>query len=212
MTQPDFLSSLPAEIADCYRVLAIKRNHHWKSQDETMQELFEEMPDTVVYMDGADGFKEMLPRFFELTWRAMQNGVFPDLWPLTPLGSHNWREWPAQEQDAVMACFALLWRVFLEQSNGYNLSEILSTAQQIELSWLPFLDAWLASALSSSTLAEALPLHAPDRIPDDARDWLCQPPVLARVEADFLAAPDDETAKEIGRLHDLLSFWAAKPT
>ena len=206
--KPDFLASLPAEITDCYRVFVILHSHHWQAQNWTMPELWEEMPDTVVYQDGDESFKKLLPPFFELTWRVLERGESCDLWPVGTLASHAWREWPAEEQDAVTACFALLWRCSLEQADGYSLSEILSTAKHIRLSWLPFLEAWFVSSLSSTLLAEALPLHNPDRIPDEARDWLHQPPVLARVEADFFAAPAAETATEIGRLHDLLSFFS----
>ena len=206
---PDFLLTLPAEVADCYRILAIKRNHHWKVDEWTLEALQSKLGTIEMCEGGEDQFKEMLPPFLELTWRAIKHGGFFAVRPLTVLHCYNWRVWPAEEQEAVTACLALLWRVALEQNNGYCLSELLTTAQHIELSWLPFLEAWFATPLSSVLVAEALPLRHPERISDEAREWLSQPPLMARVEADFFAAPDAEAAEEIGRLYDLLARWTA---
>lgn len=199
------LSSLPPEIANCYRVFLVRHSHHWNATEWTMDELWGHMVNTISYEDGDRDFKKMLPSFFELVWREVEREAFPDLWPLTPLRNHKWRQWPDDERNSS----GLLWRLALEQSSGWSLYEILSTAQHIELSWFPFLQLWFASPLSAWLLEDAVPVKRWDDLPPEARDWLCLPRVLARIEADLFRS-ESEDAKQIAHLFDTITFHCAR--
>lgn len=205
----DDLSHLPFEIAECYRVFLVRKSHHWNASPYSLEELWEDMPHTVVYQGGENDFKKMLPPFFELSWQEIEDGDFPDLWPLTPLASYSWRGWPLEEQTAIESCFNLLWHSALERAAGWSLREILSSAQHVELSWLPFLESWFASPLSSAVMEEAVPVHRFDELPFEARTWLCQPRVLARIEADFFAATGPEESEKLAGFYDELKFWCS---
>lgn len=205
----DFLSSLPTPIANCYRVFVVHKSHHWKAAQAEDRELWVEMHETVLYVDGHLEYKKMLPLFFEQSWREVERGEYLDLWPLRVLVSHKWREWPEEEQKNVGECFSFLSQTAADQNKKSPWSEILSTAQWIGLPCVPLLEIWFASSVPASALEWFVSCKEWNDLPPDVRSWLCQPRVLARVEADFFAATDSKDAKDISNFFETLKFWCA---
>lgn len=205
----DFLSSLPTPIANCYRVFVVGKSHHWNAAQPEMKELREEMFDTLLFEDGGNDFKTKLPLFFELSWREIKRDEYLDLWPLETLASYQWREWPEEEQQNVEECFSFLAQTAADENRKVVWYELFSIAQQVGLSLMPLLEIWFASSVPASALTWFIWRNQWDDFPSDVRSWLCQPRVLARVEADFFASTDKKDAENISDFFEILKFWCA---
>lgn len=108
-------------------------------------------------------FKHFLPRIMEIT--VAQDGLeWPDIESIFGrLAYAKWREWPADEQEAVKDLLSAFWRSGLGRYPAtHDIGSMLTAVASTDADLQPFLDEWLEQQGEAPLrhLAEFSELHA----------------------------------------------------
>ena len=108
-------------------------------------------------------FKHFLPRIMEIT--VAQDGLdWPDIESIFGrLANAKWREWPADEREAVEAVLRAFWRSGLGRYPAtHDIGSMLTAVASTDGELAPFLDEWLEQGGEAPLrhLAEFSEMHA----------------------------------------------------
>ena len=170
--------------------------------------------------------KHFLPRTFEILAFDRFPRDDPDMETVVGvLGRGDWNEWPVHERDAVRAFLRALWADQLHAwPSGSDIDTVLSSIAMAEDDLTAYLDEWESSAGQAPVLhfaeflianvmrvARGKRLSNPwleARVAQEAqvRAWLiaAQERFVERIEAAFLAAPDESSMALLSTALDVL--------